>query len=91
MLNFLNKYVMYEYDDVLKMCVNLVETTKWGTFVKQDDLFSVFIYSKKGITLISVTFFKSDTLDELEAKFVGVKAVCNCLTKKYIENDTKTA
>ena len=92
MLNYLNKSIMEKYEDFFGAVIGLVlEIVVDVTFVKKEDAFSVFVYSKRGLALNNTTFFKTNSLDELRAKFAGLKAVCDSLKSEAKDDNPKAA
>lgn len=83
---------MEKYEDFMKATIGLVSELKGKvTFVKEEDVFSVFVYSQRGMALNNTTFFKTNSLDELKAKFAGLKAVCDSLKSEAKDDDPKAA
>lgn len=83
---------MEKYEDFMKATIGLVsELNGKVTFVKEEDVFSVFVYSQRGMVLNNTTFFKTNSLDELRAKFAGIKAICDSLKSEVKDDDPKAA
>ena len=83
---------MEKYEDFMKATIGLVsELNSKVTFVKEEDVFSVFVYSQRGMVLNNTTFFKTNSLDELRVKFAGIKAICDSLKSETKDDDPKAA
>lgn len=83
---------MEKFEDFMKATIGLViELNGKVTFVKEEDVFSVFVYSQRGMVLNNTTFFKTNSPNELRAKFAGLKAICESLKSEAKDDDPKAA